>query len=106
MYIEGKQEEPGIWDYESYENIEMDNTWDGCAEDWTFYGSGDNAWAEGESEALEEQYWKDIDADDNEYFGFYDWLTEKGYESWGCNYQIFNGVMVEESDYPMESMNT
>ena len=40
----------------------MDNTWDGCSEDWTFYGSGDNAWAEGESEALEEQYWKDIES--------------------------------------------
>ena len=49
MYIEGEQEEPGIWDFESYENIEMIESWDGCAEDWTFFGSGDTAWTEEES---------------------------------------------------------
>ncbi len=105
MYIEGEQEEPGIWDFESYENIEMIESWDGCAEDWTFFGSGDTAWTEEESEALEEQYHEDMDDDDNEMFGFYDWLTDKGYESYGCNYQIFNGVMVEEGQYEMESIN-
>ena len=46
-----------------------------------------------------------MDDDDNEMFGFYDWLTDKGYESYGCNYQIFNGVMVEEGQYEMESIN-
>ena len=46
-----------------------------------------------------------MDDDDNEMFGFYDWLTDKGYESYGCNYQISNGVMVEEGQYEMESIN-
>ena len=52
-------------------------------------GSGDTALTEEESEALEEQYHEDMDDDDNEMFGFYDWLIDKGYESYGCNYQIF-----------------
>ena len=34
-----------------------------------------------------------MDDDDNEMFGFYDWLIDKGYESYGCPP---NGVMVEE----------
>ena len=53
-------------------------------------------------EALEEQYPEDMDDDDNEMFGFYDWLTDKGYESYGCNYHP-NGVMVEEGQHEMES---
>ena len=95
MYIDDDNE-PEIWDFEAFENIEMDSTFDGCSEDWYFYGSGDKAWAEGEGEALEEQYHEDLDAPDSDYFSAYDWLEEKGYESLGCNYQIFRGVMVEE----------
>ena len=45
-----------------------------------------------------------MDDDDNEMFGFYDWLTDKGYESYGCNYYP-NGVMVEEGP-EMESTST
>ena len=38
-----------------------------------------------------------MDSDDCDFFGFYEWLEDKDYESLGCNYQIFNGVMVEEA---------
>lgn len=104
MYVEGEQEEPEVWDYESYGNIEMGDTWDGCSEDWVFYGSGDTEWKDGESEALEEQYQEDMDDDDNDFFGFYDWLEDKDYESLGCNYQIYNGVMIEQApeEYELE----
>ena len=41
MYIEGEQEELESGTLNSYENIEMIEPLDGCAEDWTSPGSGD-----------------------------------------------------------------
>ena len=39
-----------------------------------------------------------MDPDDCDFFGFYEWLEDKDYESLGCNYpNIRNGVMVEEA---------
>ena len=85
-------EDGNIWDYEDYEEIEFLDTFDGCAEDWVHYGGN---WEEGEFEALEESYIEDMESDDCEVFGFYDWLQEKGFDSVGCNWQIHGGVDVE-----------
>ena len=60
----------------------MGDTWDGCSEDWVFFGRGDTEWKDEESEALEEQYsQEDMDADDCDFFGFYEWFEDKDYES-------------------------
>jgi len=92
-------EDGDIWDFEDYEEIELVDTFDGCAEDWVNYGKG---WEEGEFEALEESYIEDMESDDCELFGFYDWLEDKEFESVGCNWQIHGGITVEEVEDPSD----
>ena len=45
-------EDGDMWDYESFEEIEMDSTFDGCSEDFIFYG---NHFTEEEQEQMSKQ---------------------------------------------------
>jgi hypothetical protein len=94
LYIEGEQEEPEIWDFESFEACEMDSCFDGCSEDFVHYG---NHFTEEEQEQLAEDYEEQLDSDD--WMGRYEWLEERGFDSWGCNWQIHGGVEAVESDH-------
>ena len=88
-----------VFDYESFQNIEMLDCWDGCSEEFVYYGSGETAWSDDETELLEEQYEEDEDS-----FGFFEFLEDKGYISLDCNYQIYNGVIVEEAEEELEAL--
>ena len=92
-----------IWDFDDYTNIEFVDAWDGCSEDFVFYGSGETEWDDDESEALEEEYWEAMDEGD--IFGTYDYLEGLGYESLGCNYQIHYGTVVEVADEELEALD-
>lgn len=80
-----------IFDYEDYEEIELLETWDGCSEDFEFYGPN---WDDESKEELNEAY-----TDDDECFSAYEFLDNRGFESIDCNFQIHGGVIVEESEY-------
>ena len=95
-------EDGDIWDYEDYSNREMDSTYDGCGEEFVFYGSGETEWSDEETEALEEDYEEAMD--EGEIFGAYEFLEGLGYESLGCNYQIHNGTIVEEAEEELEAL--
>ena len=96
-YLQSSLGEDGeIWDFEDYENIEMIDSFDGCAEDFVFYGSGDNTWSDEDKEKLEEDY--DAQLESEEWQSRYEFLEEKGYESQGCNWQIHGGVQAVEAD--------
>ena len=84
-------EDGEIWDYEDYEEIELLETWDGCGEDFEFYGPN---WDEESQDELRESY-----ADDDECFSMYEFLENRGFDSLGCNFQVHGGVAVEESDF-------
>ena len=95
IFVEGvhsweDDNEPDIWDYESFEEIEMDSTWDGCWEEFIFYGKH---FTEEEQEALEEEF-----ENDEEQHWRNDFLEEKGFETQGCNWQIHGGIIVEEAE--------
>ena len=92
-----------IWDWEDYSNIEMDSTYDGCAEEFVFYGSGETEWSDEESESLEDGYWEAMDEGD--IFGTYDYLEDLGYDSLGCNYQIHHGTVVEVAEEELEALD-
>lgn len=94
LYIEGEQEEPEIWDFESYEACEMDSTFDGCNEDFVFYG---NHFTEEAQDQLNEDYDEQMDGDD--WMGRYEFLESKGFDSWGCNWQVHGGIEAVESDH-------
>ena len=94
LYIEGEQEEPEIWDFESYEACEMDSTFDGCSEDFVFYGTH---FTEEEQDALNEEYDEQLESDD--WMSRYEWLEERGFDSWGCNWQVHGGMEAFESDH-------
>ena len=94
LYIEGEQEEPEIWDFESYEACEMDSMFDGCAEDFVFYGTH---FTEEEQDQLNEDYDEQMDSDD--WVSRYEFLEERGFDSWGCNWQVHGGIQAEESDH-------
>lgn len=94
LYIEGEQEEPEIWDFESFEECEMDSCFDGCAEDFVFYGSH---FTEEEQDALNEEYDEQMESDD--WVSRYEFLEEKGFDSWGCNWQVHGGIEAVESDH-------
>ena len=85
-----------MWDYEDYENIELLDTFDGCAEDFIFYGSGDNEWSDDDKEKLEEDYEEQLDNSD--WMSRYEFLEDLGYESQGCNWQIQGGISVKVAD--------
>lgn len=94
LYIEGEQEEPEIWDFESYEACEMDSTFDGCSEEFVFYG---NHFTEEEQDQLNEDFDEQMESDD--WMSRYEWLQERGFDSWGCNWQIHGGIEAVESDH-------
>ena len=94
LYIEGEQEEPEIWDFESYEACEMDSTFDGCSEEFVFYG---NHFTEAEQDQLNEEFDEQMESDD--WMSRYEWLEERGFDSWGCNWQVHGGIEAVESDH-------
>ena len=94
LYIEGEQEEPEIWDFESFEACEMDSTFDGCSEDFVFYG---HHFTEEQQDALNEEYDEQMESDD--WVSRYEFLEEKGFDSWGCNWQVHGGIEAVESDH-------
>jgi len=85
------------WDFEDYSNIEMDSTFDGCWEDFIFYG---NHFTEEEQEALNEEYEAQLESDN--WQSRYEFLEERGYDSWGCNWMIVNGTYVEVTENKLE----
>lgn len=85
-------EDGDIWDYEDYSEVELVDTFDGCSEDFEFYGPN---WDEESQEELQEAY-----EDDDECFSAYDFLENRGYDSLGCNWQIHGGVTAEEVEDP------
>ena len=89
-------EDGAMWDYEDYENIELLDTFDGCAQDFIFYGSGDNEWSDEDKEKLEEDYEEQLDNSD--WMSRYEFLEDSGYESQGCNWQIQGGISVKVAD--------
>ena len=94
LYIEGEQEEPEIWDFESFEACEMDSTFDGCSEDFVFYGTH---FTEEEQDQLNEDFDEQMESDD--WMGRYEFLESKGFDSWGCNWQVHGGIEAVESDH-------
>ena len=78
------------WDADDYEDVELDSTFDGIAEDFVFFGSH---FKEDEQEALEEHFEKESEKD---WISRYDFLTERGFEPYGCCYYIQDGIYVEE----------
>ena len=91
-YIQNALGEDGqIWDYEDYEEIEMLETWDGCWEEFEFYGPN---WTEEEQEELREAY---ENQDDIEWMSMYEFLENRGFGALDINYQIHGGVVVEEA---------
>ena len=91
-------EDGEIWDYDDYSNIEMDSTFDGCSEDFVFYG---NHFTEEEQEALEAEYEEQLEGDD--WVSRFDFLEEREFYSEGCNWQVHGGTEVELSDYELEA---
>lgn len=87
-------EDGEIWDYDEYEEIELLETWDGCWEEFIFYGPN---WTE-ESQAELEASWEENQESDDAAFSRYEFLEDNGWESLDCNFQIHGGVIVEESE--------
>ena len=87
-------DEGEIWDYDDYSNIVMDSTFDGCSEEFVFYG---NHFTEEEQEALEDEW-----IEDEECFSRYDFLEEREFYSLGCNWQVHGGTEVELADDELE----
>ena len=87
-------EDGEIWDFEEYEEIELLETWDGCWEEFIFYGPN---WTEESQEELEASWEENQESDDGA-FSRYEFLEDNGWESIDCNFQIHGGVIVEESE--------
>lgn len=87
------------WDYDDYSNIEMDSTFDGCWEDFIFYG---NHFTEEEQEALNEEYEAQLESDD--WQSRYEFLEERGYDSWGCNWIVHGGTYVEITENKLDPL--
>ena len=92
-------EDGAEWDYEEYSNIEMDSTFDGCWEDFIHYG---NHFAEDEQDALEEEYEAVCESDD--WQSRYEFLEERGFDSWGCNWVITNGTYIEIAENKLDPL--
>ncbi len=84
-----------IWDYESFERVEMWECFDGCWEDFVHYG---NSFSEEEQEALNEEYEQSCEDNDDWYPSRFEFLEEKGFEAQGCNWQIHGGITAYLSD--------
>lgn len=84
-------EDGDIWDFEDYEECEMDSTYDGVQEEFVFYGKH---FTEDEQEALEDEYETQLESDD--WQGRYEFLEDRGFESQGCNWQVEGGMIAEE----------
>ena len=78
---------------EDYE-AEMIDCWDGCWEEFIFYGPN---WTEESQEELEASWEENQESDDGA-FSRYEFLEDNGWESIDCNFQIHGGVIVEESE--------
>ena len=87
-------EDGGIWDFETYEEIEMESCFDGCSEEFVHYG---DHFTEEEQDQLNEDYEEQLEGDD--WMGRNEWLEDRGFESWGCNWQIHGGIECVESDH-------
>lgn len=92
-------EDGAEWDYEEYSNIEMDSTFDGCWEEFVHYG---NHFTEDEQEALEEEYEAICESDD--WQSRYEFLEERGFDSWGCNWVITNGTYIEIAENKLDPL--
>ena len=97
-------EDGDIWDYECFSNIEFIDAYDGCGEEFVFYGSGDTEWTDLETEQMEIDYEEDMDDEDCDFFGAYDWLEDRGYTSLGANYQIHDGIVIELAEEELEAL--
>jgi len=80
-------EDGEVWDYEDYDIIELWDTFDGCAEDFVFFG---NHFTEEEQDKLNEDYEAQLESEN--WQGRYEFLTERGYDSDGCNWTIHGGI--------------
>ena len=79
----------GFLDLSDFEECELMETYDGVEERIEWHPG----WEEEDKEKLEEEFAADDDA-----FGWYDFLTERGYDSHGCENYIYNGILVEEHE--------
>lgn len=94
QYLQESLGEDGeIWDYDDYEVCELWDTYDGCAEDFVFYG---NYFTEEEQDKLNDDYEAQLESDN--WQSRYGFLTEQGYESLGCNWQIHGGIIATEKE--------
>lgn len=69
-----------------FEDWEMETTWDGCSEDYKFYGDqfdNDTAIQEWEELFEEEGYWTVLD--------------DNNFEPFDCDVVIYNGIEIEEA---------
>lgn len=78
-----------IWDYESFNNVELIDTWDSCSEDFVFYGSN---WTSETSDKLEDEYMVE---NEDDYVSAYEFLENRGFMANDTNWQIHGGVTVE-----------
>lgn len=79
----------GCLDLSDFEECEMQSTHDGVEERIEYH----NGWSDEDKEKLEQEF-----EDDEEAFGWYDFLTERGYDSHGCENYIYNGVIIEDHE--------
>ncbi len=77
----------GFLDLSDFEECELQETFDGVEERIEYH----EGWTDEDKEKLEEEF-----EADEEVFGWYDFLTERGYDSYGCENYIYNGVLIEE----------
>ena len=73
---------------DAFEEWEMEDCWDGCAEEFVFY----YGWTDEEKEAFQEEY-------EESDMGAYEFVAEeKGYVGQECIYYIEGGIIVEEEE--------
>jgi len=77
--------EPDDFCTDTFEEWEMDNTWDGVDEYFSYWSN----WTETEKEVFDNEY------DNDPYSSRYDFLTEQGYMPDGCTWYIENGIEIE-----------
>jgi hypothetical protein len=78
-----------IFDYESFEKIDLFDSWDEHSQNFVFYGPN---WTSEAKETLEQMYNGQADE------GMYEFLTTRNWSTTWCNFQIHGGIAVEEID--------
>lgn len=92
-------DDPEVFDYDSYEDIEMLDCWDGCSEEFVFYGPN---WSDEQQEQLLEDY-----ENDEEGFCMFDFLTSSmGFSATWCNFQIHSGITATEVEKETMQVDT